>query len=78
MNLKVFRSPEKNNLHKQFIRVLSYDYYNESGELRLPKNTKVVICGGGTIGASIAYYLAKLGWGPQTVVMEKERYYNFK
>ena len=28
----------------------------------LPSQTKVVIVGGGVIGTSVAYHLAKLGW----------------
>lgn len=38
----------------------------------LPKNFKVAICGGGAMGASIAYHLAQLGWGPQTIVIEQD------
>ena len=30
--------------------------------LPLPHKAKVVICGGGVIGASVAYHLSKLGW----------------
>ena len=39
----------------------------------LPKKAKVVICGGGVMGASVAYHLAELGWGPQTVLIDKGR-----
>ena len=28
----------------------------------LPSHARVVVCGGGIIGTSIAYHLAKLGW----------------
>lgn len=38
----------------------------------LPKNCKVAICGGGVMGASVAYHLAQLGWGPQTIVIEQD------
>ncbi|XP_066152391.1 pyruvate dehydrogenase phosphatase regulatory subunit, mitochondrial isoform X1 [Euwallacea fornicatus] len=38
-----------------------------------PSQAKVVICGGGIMGASVAYHLAKLGWGPQTVLVEQNR-----
>lgn len=58
---------------RRLVRYLSYDYYNESGELRLPKNAKVVICGGGVMGASVAYHLADIGWGPRTIVLEQEK-----
>lgn len=39
----------------------------------VPSQTRVVICGGGIIGASVAYHLAELGWGKDTVVIEKGR-----
>lgn len=40
----------------------------------LPKSCKVAICGGGVMGASVAYHLAQLGWGPQTIVIEQDKY----
>lgn len=39
----------------------------------LPKKAKVVICGGGVQGAAVAYHLAKLGWGGETVLLEQGR-----
>lgn len=36
-----------------------------------PKNSRVVICGGGLIGASVAYHLALQGWGPHTTIIEQ-------
>lgn len=41
--------------------------------LQLPKKAKVVICGGGVMGAAVAYHLAKRGWGDQTILIEKEQ-----
>jgi NADPH-dependent 2,4-dienoyl-CoA reductase/sulfur reductase-like enzyme len=41
--------------------------------MSLPKEAKVVIWGGGVMGAAVAYHLAELGWGPQTVLIEKGR-----
>lgn len=38
----------------------------------LPKSCKVAICGGGVMGASVAYHLAQLGWGAQTIVIEQD------
>lgn len=38
----------------------------------LPAKAKVVICGGGMMGAAVAYHLARRGWGNNTVVIEKE------
>ncbi|XP_047524964.1 pyruvate dehydrogenase phosphatase regulatory subunit, mitochondrial isoform X2 [Pieris napi] len=39
----------------------------------LPSKAKVVICGGGVMGAAVAYHLSKRGWGGDTVIIEKER-----
>jgi len=39
----------------------------------LPDQSRVVICGGGVIGCSVAYHLAKLGW-TDVVVLEQGRY----
>ena len=38
----------------------------------LPKHARVVIVGGGIVGASIAYHLAKLGWR-DVVLLERKR-----
>lgn len=38
----------------------------------LPSEAKVVICGGGVMGAAVAYHLAQRGWGDKTVLIEKE------
>lgn len=38
----------------------------------LPSKAKVVICGGGVMGAAVAYHLSKRGWGGETIVIEKE------
>lgn len=38
-----------------------------------PRNARVVVCGGGVMGAAVAYNLAKLGWGPETVLVEQNR-----
>ncbi|CAK9803481.1 Pyruvate dehydrogenase phosphatase regulatory subunit, mitochondrial [Anthophora plagiata] len=39
----------------------------------LPKETKVVICGGGVMGGAAAYHLSLMGLGPQTVIVESGR-----
>lgn len=39
----------------------------------LPPKAKVVVCGGGVMGAAVAYHLAKKGWGEKTVLIEKEK-----
>lgn len=47
---------------------------NVDGEITTPpKNAKVVVCGGGVMGASVSYHLAKLGWGSETVLIEQTR-----
>ena len=38
----------------------------------LPKTAKAVIIGGGIIGCSTAYHLAKLGW-TDTVLLERKK-----
>lgn len=39
----------------------------------LPTESKVVICGGGVMGAAVAYHLALMGQGPNTVILEQGR-----
>ena len=38
----------------------------------LPKNTKVVVIGGGVIGCSVAYHLTKFGW-KDVVLLERDQ-----
>ena len=38
-------------------------------EKKLPNSTKVVVIGGGVVGCSVAYHLAKFGW-KDTVLLE--------
>jgi NADPH-dependent 2,4-dienoyl-CoA reductase/sulfur reductase-like enzyme len=45
----------------------------DGAPMSLPKEAKVVVCGGGVMGAAVAYHLAELGWGPQTVLIDKGR-----
>ena len=39
----------------------------------LPDRARVVVIGGGVIGASIAYHLGHLGWGADVVLLERDR-----
>lgn len=38
-----------------------------------PTETDVVICGGGVMGAAVAYHLALAGWGERTILLESSR-----
>ena len=40
--------------------------------VELPKEAKAVIIGGGVVGCSVAYHLAKLGW-TDVVLLERKR-----
>ncbi|CAL7940334.1 unnamed protein product [Xylocopa violacea] len=46
---------------------------NEDIDDPLPKEAKVVICGGGVMGGAVAYHLSLMGLGPQTVILESGR-----
>ncbi|XP_050990652.1 pyruvate dehydrogenase phosphatase regulatory subunit, mitochondrial [Labeo rohita] len=50
------------------LRFLSTD----SPSAALPHHARVVICGGGIVGTSVAYHLAKLGW-TEIVLLEQGR-----
>lgn len=39
----------------------------------LPKHAKTVICGGGVMGAAVAYHLAAKGFGSEVVLLEQDR-----
>lgn len=39
----------------------------------LPAKKRVVVCGGGVMGAAVAYHLGLRGWAGETVVLEKGR-----
>ena len=41
-------------------------------EKKLPSSTKVVVIGGGVVGCSVAYHLAKFGW-KDTVLVERDQ-----
>ena len=38
----------------------------------LPKNCKVIVIGGGVVGCSVAYHLAKFGW-KDTILLERDQ-----
>jgi 4-methylaminobutanoate oxidase (formaldehyde-forming) len=39
----------------------------------LPSRARVVVIGGGIIGASVAYHLGHMGWGSETLLLERDR-----
>lgn len=39
----------------------------------LPSRARVIVIGGGIIGASVAYHLGHLGWGRDTLLLERDR-----
>ena len=41
-------------------------------EKKLPTSTKVVVIGGGVVGCSVAYHLAKFGW-KDTILLERDQ-----
>lgn len=47
---------------------------SQYGTNKLPAQAKAVICGGGVMGASIAYHLGVKGLGNQVVLLEQERF----
>ena len=38
----------------------------------LPRSARAIIIGGGVVGCSVAYHLAKLGW-PDVVLLERKQ-----
>ncbi|KAJ8959314.1 hypothetical protein NQ318_022000 [Aromia moschata] len=47
--------------------------YATAEQITPPRDARVVICGGGVMGAWVAYHLSKLGWGNETVLIEQNR-----
>lgn len=67
---------KKQNFHstvatnaKSIIEQNSGQYESNS----LPKHAKTVICGGGVMGAAVAYHLAAKGFGSEVVLLEQDR-----
>ncbi|XP_059488036.1 pyruvate dehydrogenase phosphatase regulatory subunit, mitochondrial [Neocloeon triangulifer] len=61
-------------LFRQSIRLINQSQVESTpNEDALPSKARVVICGGGVQGAAVAYELAKLGLGNETVLLEQGR-----
>lgn len=83
MLIKGFRGIKRYNAHKcigivcrEFssrLDALDHQERLEGCLSALPQKAKVVICGGGMMGAAVAYHLARRGWGDKTIVIEKEK-----
>lgn len=65
----------KNCKYKYLISNILHNDFGDVASISKPPpaEAKVVICGGGIMGASVAYHLAKLGWAKETVIIEQNR-----
>ena len=74
-NVKCDRSSSK-KLQKPLVhkclRLASSDSSDNRSSQDLPQAAQVVICGGGVIGCSVAYHLARQGW-TDVIVLEQGR-----
>ena len=57
----------------QLSRTAELSSYYSTESPTLAGHSQVVICGGGIVGCSVAYHLAKLGW-TDIVLLEQGRY----
>ena len=85
-DVKLFNKNHKNLLIKISSNKLHLNQYNEinfnqkttstttsTTTNKLPKSTKVLICGGGLIGVSVAYHLTQLGY-KDIVLVTRNKY----
>ncbi|KAG8237170.1 hypothetical protein J437_LFUL017290 [Ladona fulva] len=74
-NLKLISSwkngKTSNLLSSQSVVSEDLNDYTENPNETPPKSAKVVICGGGVQGTAVAYHLAKMGWGKETVLLDQ-------
>lgn len=61
------------NCNKKIRHSSSKSTIETNEDVNLPKETKVVICGGGVMGGAVAYHLSLMGLGSQTVIIESGR-----
>ena len=72
-SVKRFRNIEKCIINQQCFHINTAASTIDFQDHILPHKAKVVICGGGVLGNSVAYHLAEKGWGPGTVILEKTK-----
>lgn len=66
-------------IHRRFLSNNTSNVKNNIRPLKLKnnlissKNARVIICGGGVMGASVAYHLGRIGWGSDTILIEQGR-----
>ena len=53
--------PSGLEVNNQF-SIKSYHVRHLTSDSTLPAEAQIVVCGGGIVGCSVAYHLAKLGW----------------
>ena len=75
LNLKFHSTDSDNSNSTKNNNSLINDAYNNSTEnlIKPPSATKVVICGGGLFGTSVAYHLAQLGY-KDVVLVTRDKY----
>lgn len=72
--LKIFsRSSVHPNYYSchQTVRLIQRGARKDEEKNSLPNKSRIVICGSGLAGSSLAYHLALLDHGPQTVMLER-------
>ena len=75
--LLAFTSVTQNRIqnNKQFERQAYFQYQTRNASkdnLKLPSSARVVVCGGGVVGTSVAYHIAEKGW-KDVVLLEQGR-----
>ena len=54
------------------LRVVRHTHNGPTTSSSLPRQARVVVCGGGIAGLSVAYHLAKFGW-KEILILEQGR-----